>query len=130
MKNKKIKLILLAITNPWNIVFTIVLLFSTICMIHENNVIKDYIKTKVTYVKDCKTFNICDDNYMYEVDGVKYGISPAFETIEKYRKNNYAYYNKENPGEAMMISSWKYLSILCILVFIISTISYIISLRK
>lgn len=130
MKNKKIKIILLSITNPWNIVCAFILLFSTICMMHENTIVKDYIKTKVTYVKDCNTYNICDDNFMYEVDDAKYGISPAFGTIEKYKKNNYAYYNKENPSEAVMKSSWHYISIICLFVFIISTISYTINLRK
>ena len=66
---------------------------------------------------------------MYTINNKNYGIKPAFETIEKYKKKNYAYYNSNNPNESIMISKWSYINIFFIIVIIISTISYYKSLN-
>lgn len=129
-KNNKLKIILMSIINPWTIVSIIVVLFCTICFMYETNKISNYEKINVTYVNDCSKYDICSNNYMYNVDGNNYGVSPAFETVEKYFKNNYAYYNKDNPSESIMISKWIYINIIFILIIVISSISYYLNLKK
>ena len=128
-KKNTFKVILMSITNPWTIISIIIIVFCSICLIYENNIAKNYDKISVTYVKECDKYNICDNNYMYSVDNKNYGVSPKFETIEKYLKKNYAYYDKENPSDSIMISKWSYINILFIIVIIASSISYYMSLR-
>ena len=129
-KENNYKVILYSIVNPWTIVSIIIIIFCLSCAIYESNKVKDYEKIKVNYVKDCSKLDICDNNYYFKIDDKVYGIKPSFETIEKYKKNNYAYYNKEDPSENFMKSSWNYLNILFIIVIIISSVSYYKELKK
>ena len=72
---------------------------------------RSYVKTVGTFIDyvGCND-GVCGAQYIYEVNGIEYYVSPNLDS-NSFPEEADVYYNPENPGEAMMFSSWHILFI-------------------